>query len=273
MKRLLLGVALAMSLFTAPIAQGQQTAVVEDDKFSQGATILGPVKSVNPFGGTFRMWRIRAWVNKADHTVTAQLYVQTGYFWHWRFWEQAADDHANPLPVVAIDRSVDDCTGMCSYTEIVGVDLTEDELRQRAQDGFEIKLSAKSGDSLVLDITPDQIRPVLQTIDRYRGAAAPAANAAAPVVNPGAPAVSVSLGVAAMTPMFGPAGALITDVYPGLRADKAGIAAGDVVQSFDGQPIGNRDQLVQAVEAEHVGRTVPVVVVRDGKPVDLSVQF
>ena len=60
-----------------------------------------------------------------------------------------------------------------------------------------------------------------------------------------------------------PAGALITDVPPGPAAD-AGMLAGDVIVSFDGAEVADTRELVRRVAETEVGRTVEVVVLREG---------
>ena len=69
----------------------------------------------------------------------------------------------------------------------------------------------------------------------------------------------------------GRTGALIRDVDPGGAADKAGMRAGDLVVKINGESVAGWDQLVVAVRKVHVGQTVPVVVVRDGKEITLQV--
>ncbi len=59
------------------------------------------------------------------------------------------------------------------------------------------------------------------------------------------------------------AGALVTDVPSGPAAD-GGIEAGDVILSFDGQPVSDNRELVRLVALAPVGETVRVVIFRDG---------
>ena len=66
------------------------------------------------------------------------------------------------------------------------------------------------------------------------------------------------------------AGALVSDVPEGPAA-KAGIKSGDVILSFDGKDVKNTRSLVKAVGAAEVGKTVRVVVFRDGKTKTLKV--
>lgn len=48
-------------------------------------------------------------------------------------------------------------------------------------------------------------------------------------------------------------------------ADKAGLVGGDVITSFDGQPVKNDGDMRRLLEATPVGKTVDVVFVRDGQ--------
>jgi serine protease Do len=60
-------------------------------------------------------------------------------------------------------------------------------------------------------------------------------------------------------------GALVASVSPGGAADKAGLEPGDVIVAYNGKPIRNQDDLVQAVVATKPGTTVPVRIVREGQ--------
>jgi serine protease Do len=65
-------------------------------------------------------------------------------------------------------------------------------------------------------------------------------------------------------------GALVTDVPEGPAAE-AGMEAGDVIMSFDGKPVEDTRGLVRQVGNTAVGKTVRVVVFRDGKTQTLKV--
>ncbi|WP_076533767.1 Do family serine endopeptidase [Roseovarius nanhaiticus] len=66
------------------------------------------------------------------------------------------------------------------------------------------------------------------------------------------------------------AGALVTDVPPGPAKD-AGMMAGDVITSFDGVKVPDTRELVRQVGETEVGKTVRVVVFRDGGTKTLKV--
>ncbi len=65
-------------------------------------------------------------------------------------------------------------------------------------------------------------------------------------------------------------GALITDVPEGPARD-AGMLAGDVVQSFDGNPVTDTRDLVRRVADAPIGEAVEVIVLRDGQRETLQV--
>lgn len=61
-------------------------------------------------------------------------------------------------------------------------------------------------------------------------------------------------------------GAFLDVAYPpGGPADKAGMVGGDVLVSFDGQPVKSESDIVRLLGQTPVGKTVDVVYVRDGQ--------
>lgn len=52
---------------------------------------------------------------------------------------------------------------------------------------------------------------------------------------------------------------------PGSPADKAGLVGGDIITSFDGQPITDEDDMAERLRATPVGKTVDVIYLRDGE--------
>jgi serine protease Do len=67
-----------------------------------------------------------------------------------------------------------------------------------------------------------------------------------------------------------PAGALVTDVPEGPALD-AGMEAGDVILTFNGQEVPDTRELVRMVAAAPVGEPAAMEVLRDGETVELSV--
>ncbi|MGH6834601.1 MAG: PDZ domain-containing protein [Methylocella sp.] len=147
---------------------------VESDEFSPLMTINGIHESENPFGGMFKIWNLRSFVAKSDGTTTHQLYVGVNYSSSTRrkIFNWASDDSATPLTVTAIaSESEHNCSRKlfaygCNYAEDFGIDLTTATLRAHAATGYRIKISAKSGESFVLVISPNQIAAQLDTMQR-----------------------------------------------------------------------------------------------------------
>jgi serine protease Do len=66
-------------------------------------------------------------------------------------------------------------------------------------------------------------------------------------------------------------GALVSQVFEGGPASKAGIKAGDVVLEYDGKPVKSPSELQNAVAWTKPGSKADVVVLRDGKRLTLKV--
>ena len=71
--------------------------------------------------------------------------------------------------------------------------------------------------------------------------------------------------------LAGLAGAVVTDVNESSAAAKAGVKAGDVVTSFDGERVRSARQLERLVEETPAGRTVKMALQRGGAPVTVDV--
>ena len=57
-------------------------------------------------------------------------------------------------------------------------------------------------------------------------------------------------------------GCKITEIFPGMPAEKAGIKEGDIVTKFDGQSIKTLEELIKAVQKKKVGDEVEVEFLR-----------
>ena len=89
----------------------------------------------------------------------------------------------------------------------------------------------------------------------------------------------LGVGVQRVTPdlaktfkLEGSQGALVASVAAGSPAMNAGVKRGDVIVEYDGHRIARSDALPRVVAETPVGKDVALVVVRDGKPVTLSVK-
>ena len=68
-------------------------------------------------------------------------------------------------------------------------------------------------------------------------------------------------------------GVMVTSVYEGSLAEKAGLEDYDVIVSFDGNKVKSVDELIEAVQAAEAGKTVLVKYDRDGKIETTEVTF
>ncbi len=66
-------------------------------------------------------------------------------------------------------------------------------------------------------------------------------------------------------------GLLITQVQPDSPAARAGLKTGDILVEFDGRKVSTPNHLQTIVERSDVGGSYPLVVIRDGQPMELSV--
>ena len=66
-------------------------------------------------------------------------------------------------------------------------------------------------------------------------------------------------------------GVLVSDVVDGGPADQAGLKQGDVITDFNGQPVDDPADLQRKVARSTVGAKAPLQLVRNGKPVTLTV--
>jgi serine protease Do len=66
-------------------------------------------------------------------------------------------------------------------------------------------------------------------------------------------------------------GVLVSSVQSGFPADKAGIKAGDIIVSVDGQPIKDGNDLVNNISARKPGTTIQLGYIRNGKQMTATV--
>jgi len=68
-------------------------------------------------------------------------------------------------------------------------------------------------------------------------------------------------------------GVLVSEVMKGTPAAAAGVQVGDVIVAFAGQPVSTPRQLQELVERSPIGSTQRMDILRDGKPLSLSVKL
>jgi S1-C subfamily serine protease len=70
----------------------------------------------------------------------------------------------------------------------------------------------------------------------------------------------------------GSSGARVTEVKQGEPADRAGIKDGDVVVKIGDREVGDLDAFIVAVRQLEIGKDTPVEILREGKPMTLTVE-
>src|SRR5262249_16297858 len=133
MKRIGIGAALIAlaAVACAPRAPQQQpqTTQIEDDQFSQRATIIGAELVDNSVRSDVKEWFIRSFVEKKTAEVDHELFVHVSYIGERRRYEVATDDHATALPFFRIERDRGACHySSCDYDEDFGLGLRDDVL-------------------------------------------------------------------------------------------------------------------------------------------------
>nr|WP_054816396.1 trypsin-like peptidase domain-containing protein [Nocardia arizonensis] len=68
-------------------------------------------------------------------------------------------------------------------------------------------------------------------------------------------------------------GAVVADVRDGGPAARAGIVEGDVIVQIGDRPVTSSEEFTVAEQLQEIGKTVTVQVIRDGRRVDIPVQF
>lgn len=68
-------------------------------------------------------------------------------------------------------------------------------------------------------------------------------------------------------------GALIVQVLPNTAASRAGLEPYDLITEFDGKKVSSSNELRKFVAISPVGKPLPIKVIRDGKPKNLSVSI
>jgi len=73
--------------------------------------------------------------------------------------------------------------------------------------------------------------------------------------------------------MKGKKGVLVTHVYPGDPADKAGIQSKDIITSVDGKPVDSAKDLLRIIANAEVGKKTSITLLRDSKSERVSVEL
>jgi len=107
---------------------------------------------------------IRSFIDKVSKEISHQIYVSYRYQGDWRFYRRANVSGGEEFKFIEIDRDVDCSNSICTYYEQFGIIIPDEYLRDKTN-GFSIKISAKSGHSIALEITGTQVNEQIRAID------------------------------------------------------------------------------------------------------------
>lgn len=106
---------------------------------------------------------------KTGKLAVLQIYLINKSITGWMHFSSARDTDGNSYSINKIDSDAD-CAGTrlglpCTNIETVGINITEDLLRQNPQ-GFKLKLYGKQ--EKVIEISPEVIKPFLAELDKVK---------------------------------------------------------------------------------------------------------
>jgi PDZ domain len=252
MRRTLAAVAAALWILPLQAQTSGPSGIpgVESDEFSMLMKINGAVESDNPVAGIFKTWRLRSFVSKRDGTAEHQIYVTLRYhsLTSRNHFNSASDETAAPLTVKTIASNFEyGCSKKafsygCNNSEHIGIDVTANVLRAHAATGYRIKISAKSGDSFIIVVSPNQIAAQLDTTHRcfeyLHAQGSVAENQRGPQVlnhsQLGFKASEITDEIAAKTGLPKGSGIVVFEVAPGSIAERSGLKVLDRIMAVAG---------------------------------------
>ena len=153
------------------------TATLKDDTLDTVATISTRAGH-DTRGGLVRLeWSdayLRGFVSKGTGALSVQVVIEARYLVQWRFYNVAnfaAPSGPQQRALTQIGREVQSCNPACSYWEMVGFTLTEQEARAIAKmpdPVWKMKLQPRAGEDLFVELQMAELRGLLARVDDYR---------------------------------------------------------------------------------------------------------
>jgi PDZ domain len=261
----------------SPAERPNARAGVSTDEFSKTIDINGPLMVSNPFFGLKSFYKLVTHVDKQTHRYEHVIETQFAYNGNFIYFQLAADDTAQALQFIPIRRERNTAYG--DRMELFNVVVPDASLRAHAATGYRVKISARTGEEIILTINAAMIATQFQTLDTVLAPASRATSAAVPATSPAPGSTSSSaaptkpfLGIAPMDLWFG-AGVMVSRVDPGTPAEAAGFEVGDLVRSYDGHPIKKADDVRDFIAQTVPGSKVSIEVDRHGAHLTLLAQM
>lgn len=155
-----------------PTIQEEKKVKIQDSEFEKNIEFIGISDyNVGPYGRDLGYSFIRSWLFKDTGGIAHQLYIRDEYSAeNWRNWRTASTEDAEMLEITNIGSDVESCShskyskSSCRYEESFGIDISSINLQDKINTGFRIKVYAKNGENMVIQVTPKQIKLQLEAI-------------------------------------------------------------------------------------------------------------
>ncbi len=141
---------------------------------------VGPrVQHDPPFLGVpyTNFYCLRSFLDRQTGETAHQLYVADSYFGEKRGWEAAHDAAGNALPFTAIGSNEIACDNGCAYAEEFAATIPAAAL-QASTNGLAVTFTARSGKTMTIALSGEEIANQLAVVDAARRRAGPAADQA-----------------------------------------------------------------------------------------------
>ena len=123
-----------------------------------------PINSMDE-ANTYQMFSIRG-DRSSQGVKTFEVLAQLTYFSQWRYYDSASliGSPLNTFKVVSREAGACGDRG-CIFRELLSISVTEAFLKEHLDKGFQMSLSAKSGNQSILYIPPQYIKGYLMAVD------------------------------------------------------------------------------------------------------------
>ena len=123
--------------------------MVEDSQWEPHVNFQGPGRHVGDPVRDYVLaeFMARSWVDRDSLSAKHQIYVVLTYGNEWRYYEHATNAQAERLSTTVIERQVVRCSAhynSCTYEEVLGVNLSADELDALIESGEPFRFALHS---------------------------------------------------------------------------------------------------------------------------------
>jgi hypothetical protein len=145
----------------------RKTVEIDENIHEKAAAVIGIEERIGS-PKALNYFFIRSYIFKESGNVIHQICIYYGYVGKdWEFYTKAYSQEGQSLQLVKIDRDADYHESINVYYETIGVTIADEYLRNHLN-GFSIKITALSGDSFIIEPTPEQIKAQLTKIQEYK---------------------------------------------------------------------------------------------------------